>query len=268
MTEQLHEQKGEQAAASETLSRPLAAGGDMLAFASQSMGAGRLQRKILQRRATSQQPPTEHGSTGEQAQREEPAGSNEASANTKNLEPSGLTWVNRFQTSKALDDLKGSFKPNCQSFVTALKNAGAHVKISATYRPSERAYLMHYSWLIAHGLAPTEVPDMPGANIDWAHRDAKGKPNLAAAKHAAQAMVAKYEIVYEPLLASRHCEGLAVDMNLTWNGNIKIHNKDGTITTIGSPHSGATNKQLHQVGATHGVIKRTDDAPHWSQDGI
>lgn len=64
-------------------------------------------------------------------------------------ESSGAAWVQRFPTSASLADLEAGFGANATSFVNALKSAGASVTISATFRPVERAFLMHYAYEIA-----------------------------------------------------------------------------------------------------------------------
>ena len=79
------------------------------------------------------------------------------SAATREL--SGPAWVQRFPGSKSPDDLRGNFKTAVQAFLKALSDAGVSVTIRATFRPPERAYLMHYAWAIAHGeISPRDVP--------------------------------------------------------------------------------------------------------------
>jgi hypothetical protein len=68
---------------------------------------------------------------------------------------SGKDWVNKFPTSKSVADLDPTFGANVSKFLAALAAAGASVAINATYRPKERAYLMHYAFRIARqGLSP------------------------------------------------------------------------------------------------------------------
>ena len=90
-------------------------------------------------------------------------------------EPSGSVWVGRFPGSRSTADLTPGFGQAVEKFIRSMTAARATVRISATFRPPERAYLMHYAWEIAreHG-DPTQVPSMPGVNIEWAHRDAAG----------------------------------------------------------------------------------------------
>jgi hypothetical protein len=182
---------------------------------------------------------------------------------------SGPQWASQFPTSSSTDDLAEPFRSNVNRFLAALRNAGATVSISATLRPPERAYLMHFSFAVAReSLNPSSVPSMAGVDIQWVHPDAGGNPDLAASRSAAQKMVEAYDIVFKPVLASRHTEGNAIDMDITWQGNLTISNAGGnaiTITTI--PRTGAGNAALQGVGAGFGVRKLASDAPHWSTDG-
>lgn len=183
-------------------------------------------------------------------------------------EPSGAAWVKQFPTSRSVSDLKGSFADSATKFLAALAKAGADVSISATFRPPERAYLMHWSYLIAKkGQDPAKVPSMAGVAIDWEHKDGSGKPDLAAAKKAAQEMVDAYDIVYEPALGSRHTEGLAIDMTISWSGTLSIDGADGKRVDIASSPADGGNSALHSVGAGYGVVKLKSDPPHWSSDG-
>jgi hypothetical protein len=127
---------------------------------------------------------------------------------------------------------------------------------------------MHYAYRIANeGLAPSAVPAYPGVDIQWVHTDSLGNPDVPASRTAARAMVRGYGIVHRPSLTSRHTEGLAIDMNISWTGTLSIplgNNQTRQITT--TPRSGA-NTDLHAVGRGFGVIKLVTDPPHWSNDG-
>jgi hypothetical protein len=175
---------------------------------------------------------------------------------------SGRQWVSAFRTGSDLDSLADAFRGNCSRFVIALRGAGASVSIAATLRAPERAYLMHYCFRIAReGLDPSTVPAMKGVNIQWVH------PDLASSRSAAEQMVQGFHIVYKPALKSRHTQGLAIDMTISWQGNLSI--LDGNRNTVKistSPRSG-DNKELQEVGASYGVIKLASDPPHWSSDG-
>lgn len=176
--------------------------------------------------------------------------------------------MSQFPNSTSIDDLKDPFRGAVKKFVAALNKAGATVSIGATYRPPERAYLMHYSFLIGkNGADPTKVPAMAGVDIDWVHRDAKGNADIKASRAAANEMVSGYEIVYAPALTSRHTEGKAIDMDISWGGDLTIDQADGKSTTIKSSPRTGDNADLQTVGAAYGVNKLASDPPHWSSDG-
>ena len=178
------------------------------------------------------------------------------------LELSGPQWVARFPTSRSVFDTKPPFLDRLSKFHQALVGAGASVSISATLRPPERAYLMHFSSKIARGqINPQQVPPMAGVAIQWFHG------NLAASRSAAQQMVTAYGIAFPPALNSRHTQGLAIDMTITWAGTLQIKDATGAVKNIGAPRSGRTNAALHTVGTSYGVIKLVSDPPHWSSDG-
>ena len=178
---------------------------------------------------------------------------------------SGADWWNanqaRYPNSAALGDLVQPFRDNVTAFLKALRDAGATVAISATRRNATRAHLMHYSWCVAKGsVAPNKVPALPGLAIVWDHGD------LARSKAGAQAMADLFEIAFEPSLTSRHIDGRAIDMTITWPGTLKIRDKQGKTREIGAPRSG-DNPDLQKLGAGYGVIKLLTDPPHWSDDG-
>ncbi len=182
--------------------------------------------------------------------------------------PSGKSWVSQFPTSTSVDDLVSPFRENLKAFLAALSSAGASVTINATYRPVERAYLMHYAFRIAReGLNPQDVPAMSGVDIQWGHRNSAGKPDIVASRRAAEDMVAAYGIAFRPALRSNHTARLAVDMSIAWSGILSIVNASGKKVVItASPRSGS-NADLIRVGKTYGVIKLVSDPPHWSQNG-
>jgi hypothetical protein len=210
---------------------------------------------------------------------------------TPPFELSGADWVNKFPGSSSPDALADPFRTDVINFISAMKNAGITVLPSSTYRPYERSYLMHYSWLIAKkGLSPKAVPPFePPAgsqNVDicWIHYASDGTYDANASVAAAWAMVNGYhtggpDLKTAPALQSMHNKRLAIDMSTTWtNNNITIADGSGNNVTINtSPHTGL-NKQLMAVGATYGVIHfcynntctgktPADDAKHWSSNG-
>lgn len=92
--------------------------------------------------------------------------------------------------------------------------------------------------------------------------------NLHEADAAARAMKVTYGLCFRPALASRHCEGKAVDMNISWDGDLVLPKKNGEVVTIKSVPRNGTNHELHLVGATYGLIKCAYDPPHWSEDSF
>ncbi|WP_197715448.1 hypothetical protein [Aquitalea magnusonii] len=154
------------------------------------------------------------------------------------------------------------------NFISAIKNAGGYVSIAATYRPPERAYLMHWSWMISHEkVKADEVPPMMGVHIEWDHGDDNKSKRAAAGMVSAYGMGA---LKIAPALRSRHTERKAIDMNIGWRGTLKIIDANGDEVEIRSSPSSGMNSDLHKVGKSYGVIKfwkGAKDKPHWSTDG-
>ena len=181
---------------------------------------------------------------------------------------SGAAWVPKFPGSHSVDDLETAFQAKVQKFVHTLSSAGATVTVNATYRPPERAFLMHWAWeIVKQHVDAHHIPAMAGVDIDWWHGD------QAASEAAAQEMVDGYglrNLGVAPALNSRHTERKAIDMNLSWTGTLLIANADGTTVTISSAPRDGTNGALIVVGATYGVIHFlhvSADRAHWSTDG-
>jgi hypothetical protein len=189
-------------------------------------------------------------------------------AKVPDTELSGADWCSKFPGSSSIDELEDNFKTGVKDFVAALKQAGASVSIAATYRPPERAYLMHWSWMIANGKAePTNIPAKNGVDTNWNHGNDK------ASKDAATAMVSGYGmsgLKVAPALESRHTERKAIDMTIGWEKGLIIQGKDGKEVTIKTEPRSGMNTDLHTVGAGYSVTKfwKGDaDKPHWSTDG-
>jgi hypothetical protein len=189
-------------------------------------------------------------------------------------ELSGIRWVDRYRGSSSLKDLRGSFRDRAEAFVDALRAAGATVTISATYRPPQRAYLMHWAWLIVkRNLDPATVPPMVGVDINWVHEDAEGNYSRQLSVGAAQAMVSGFAIErlgIAPSLQSRHTLGYGIDMDISWNGTLSIPDADGNIIQIRTLPRSGLNLQLRRVGESYGVVKYNRagrDEPHWSDNG-
>jgi hypothetical protein len=193
------------------------------------------------------------------------------------LQNSGLVWVPRFPTSRDTADLSEPFRGNVEAFIAALRAAGATVNITATLRPPERAWLMHYSWRIANrGFDPADVPRRAGIDICWLHRDRDGTVDRQASIAAARQMAGPNgygispRLRFPPALNSNHIRGEAIDMDITWTGTLNIATPDGTIVPITTtPRTGADNVQLWDFAEAHyNVLKlRQGDPPHWSDDG-
>jgi len=184
-------------------------------------------------------------------------------------ELSGPGWVTRFPTSKDPDDCSEPFRSNLKAFLQALAEAHATVSIAATLRPPQRAYLMHWCWMIAReDEAPEAVPARPGVDIDWIHRDPADRPDRDASVAAAAAMVHAYQIEVQPSLTSRHILGEAVDMDISWTGVLEIRARGARdVTRIAAGARNGSNPRLHDVGRSYGVLKLLSDPPHWSSNG-
>jgi hypothetical protein len=175
---------------------------------------------------------------------------------------SGAEWVKSFPFSASVEDLSFPFRTYVKAFEKALKEAGATVEITNTFRPPERAYLMHYCIRVANReLLSSSVPPFPGVNINWVHY------TDALSVAAADAMAAAYDIAYPAALRSNHTVGRAIDWYISWKDTLKIKDGKGRIVSIGVPRSSVNNPQLWSVGASYGVVKLAPDEPHWSLDG-
>lgn len=175
---------------------------------------------------------------------------------------SGRAWCAQFPTSKSLDDLIEPFRGHARAFIDRLKSGGVTVSISATYRPAERAYLMHHCCKIASGEEqPAVVPAMAGVDIDWTHGG-----NSAAAKQGAREMMEGYEIQYPAALVSRHTQRRAVDMTIHVPAGALIRDNTGEVHKFAAAADGQHADVIH-IGATFSVLKLKTDPPHWSDDG-
>lgn len=178
------------------------------------------------------------------------------------MELSGPHWCSRYPTSSDVAALAEPFQSNVRSFLAALTNGGATISVTATRRPPERAYLMHWAWQIANGLVgAAHVPPMAGVAIGWVHS------TNADSVQAAQGMVDAYGLVYDASLTSHHITGNAIDMTISWNGALTIRKADGSAATISSSPRSGSNRGLWPVGGTYAVFKLASDPPHWSFDG-
>jgi hypothetical protein len=187
---------------------------------------------------------------------------------------SGRQWITQFEGSTSLAALRLGFRKNVEAFVAALREAGAIVRVTATVRTAERAYLMHWSWrIVKQGFEPQKVPEMRGVDIEWAHKRPDGSYSRQQSVAAAADMVRSFGIDglgVAPALQSRHMEGRAVDMKIEWRGELAIKDAKGNVVRISTLPRSGRNSALHGVGATYGVIKYNRsgrDDPHWSDTG-
>jgi hypothetical protein len=187
-------------------------------------------------------------------------------------EPSGkywVTWANaNAKNSDQLDDLEPGFRTKVGAFIQAIEDAGATVTISATLRSDKRAYLFHWSWMIGLRKAkPSEATAKPGVPIEWNHG------NLQESVDGAKEMIGGFGLavpphsMVPPSLTSNHIAGKAIDMDVQWTETLKVKKKDGTVVEVPYVSDPNANVKLHQVGASYGVKKLTNDKPHWSYDG-
>jgi hypothetical protein len=180
-----------------------------------------------------------------------------------------VTWADvHAKNSSRVDDLVDPFKSHVKAFKKALEDAGAKVRVRATRRDAKRAYLFHWSWMIALGKCkPSEATPKAGVDIQWDHGD------LAQSKAGAQQMVDGFGLAVPPkstvapALASNHISGQAIDMDISWTGDLKVKNKDGTLASVPYLSNPNLNTKLHMVGESYDVKKHKSDAPHWSYNG-
>ena len=144
-----------------------------------------------------------------------------------------VSWANTNATaSSSVDVLVELFRSNVKAFVKALSDAGAAVKVNETRRSDKRAYLFHWCWKIGLGKAKaTEAPAKIGVDIEWNHG------NEDASKKGASDMITGFGLAVPPssnvapALTSRHIEGKAIDIQITWTGTIGDRkNKRGFVT--------------------------------------
>lgn len=179
--------------------------------------------------------------------------------------PPGAAWCARFPGSASLVDLAPPFRERAMAFLAAIDAGVGHqaCHVNATYRPAERAYLMHWSCMVANsGQDPGAVPPMLGVGIDWT---AGG--DLHAARAGAREMVRGYGIAFPAALISRHTQRRAMDVSIVIPPRpqelYRFTDAHGKVWMFGSGDM----PPLYKFGATFGVIKLESDTPHWSDDG-
>jgi uncharacterized protein YcbK (DUF882 family) len=176
---------------------------------------------------------------------------------------SGAHWVEKYKTEPTLDLLKDPFKGHISAFIEMLRSNRSRVAISATYRAPERAWLMHWAWMVARGKITysklNSISNPQKIDIVWDHGDE------ASSREAARAMVSGYHMAHVAALSSRHTEGRAVDITIRRLPEIlKIDKKEWP---IGVARADA-NEALWFIGEhLFSVKKLATDPPHWSDDG-
>lgn len=185
-------------------------------------------------------------------------------------ELSGTVWCNRFPGSRETSTLTSEFRDKCNAFIAAIEAAGGVKNISSTYRPRERAYLMHWAHrIVKQGFDPALVPPMTGVNIKWNHATLEASVN-AARQMSTGFGIGGLAVNTPPSLNTLHMSREAIDMSISWTGTLHIANKDGSITAIDTMPRTGMNLQLKAVGLTYGVKKFVGgnaDKPHWSTTG-
>lgn len=183
-------------------------------------------------------------------------------------ELSGVAWVSRFPGSKSTDTLTPEFKTAVDLFKSAIEAGGGSVRINNTFRPTQRAYMMHWSYQIETlKISPDKVPAMDGVTIEWVH--ATDEESIHAARLMLEGFAMK-NLKTSPALDSLHALGQAIDMDISWEGDLVILKQDDTSVTIQTKPRTGMNAKLTEVGKSYGVIKfvgGASDRPHWSTTG-
>lgn len=184
-------------------------------------------------------------------------------------EASGKQWCARFPASNKIDDLAPPFRGDVQNLIQRTLEAGGSVDVVDTWRPAERAYLMHFCCEIAgytlhgvyHQMKPQDVPPMPGVDIDWTHGG-----DLGAAISAVVAMRDTYGIVFPAALHSNHVKRTAVDMKVHIPKGATMINAQGT-PFVFDHVADQTDPLFVRIAASYGVLHLAGDAVHFSIDG-
>jgi hypothetical protein len=253
-----------------------------LASLQQSVGNRAVQRMLAQEPTTAV--PVTKNLMQPQAENEEqdtgaaPSILDEIIAQEAEKEPSSVELLDEFPVSDELNDLDSNFRPNVRAFVELLEQAGASVEILATTWPPELAYVMHWAWRIAkedyHPLAVPPIDEIefdadvnPDLDISWWHG------SFEASKEVAEEIVEACgldDLEEPPALVSHHVAGEAIDMKISWHGDLFLPTPSGgEIVIASSPHD-ETNRDLIALAAAYGIILYEDmdkNPVHWSVDG-
>jgi hypothetical protein len=122
---------------------------------------------------------------------------------------------------------------------------------------------MHYTWKVAYGeIDPSDVPARSNLTIEWDHG------RIEDSRQAAREMVDLFGMAHIASLTSNHVMGKAIDMTITWKGDLVLTTPAPLYSKIQSQPRTGGNKELHEVGGTvFGVLKLVSDPPHWSFNG-
>lgn len=182
--------------------------------------------------------------------------------------PSGIRWVGEFPISTSPGALEPGFGGAVSRFIRAVEGGGAGVRIRSTLTPPERAYLMHWSWMIAkRGYSANEVPPMAGVYIEWWH-GSQDRSTRAAREMIDGFGIGKLKVA--PALESNQTRGRGIDMEITWAANLAVIDGHGERRTIRGGPRNSTNRSLDRIGATFGVIhdsRAWTGRDRWSIDG-
>jgi len=193
---------------------------------------------------------------------------NKSAKSKDGVELSGIDWCKRYTNSSDIKDLNPEFRKKISRFINALKKAGATVDVLATLRTEQSCYLFHYAWLIAKNqINPEDVPLRSDVKINWCHH------NYYESIAAAQNMVYKWDLGYEPALYSNHIGGNAIDMKISWKATSKNYiqiddaNGIGYIISTSKLPTDPAGSILIGIGKTYGVYNLKGDIDHWSSNG-
>lgn len=201
-------------------------------------------------------PPTSSGGTAPCDESAPPPEPNLPAAAAR--QPAGSAWVARYPASSTVETLEPEFRGRVTRFRDALTKAGVRVTVLASWRPPERAWLMHWAWLIAKKqVAPASVPVHPSLPIQWDLGSLE--PSIAAS----QAMVDGFGARGDTALRSRHTEGRAIDLDIRWQTPALVDAADGAVVTLNQGDQDA----LTRVGRSYGLVRGATASTHWSDDG-
>lgn len=201
------------------------------------------------------------------------------------LRNSGQDWWEDFHPPMDIAWLEPAFQQNVSRFVLALADQSIIPNVISVYRPPERAYLMHYCFKIATGLAPEKIDERPDTvAISWKHYRADGTYDPVASIAAAKELAVRFGI-YDPdpvngrknpsppAYPSNHSTGIAVDIKFTWTGEKTVPRGDGPGTLTIRPQdltkgvNDPARIDLSLLGKTYGVIRTNHKSNHWSTTG-